>query len=222
MYREATSFPREDTDGSKLSPASPVELQKYENNKKGKKEMDIEEIKKLMEEYCVDDMLNSDDRLDESEDVSGNPYGAGRYGYIRSSKNSKFMILGDEAKYEPEFNMWFEYMGCGYACWRDGKALQEADEIDLYLFHDKHPKINCKESFYDFEYGNTRNDVAYALFILTEYKGTLYRTFHFNLQNITLQKSKEYIAAIEAWHHTGELNVDSFNGIPQFSFWRRK
>lgn len=149
----------------------------------------------------------------------GNPYGAGRYGYIRSAEDSEAMMSGTEARFDSDHNRWFEYMGCGYACGRDGQALQEADDYDLYYFHKDHPKINCKESFHDLEYGNTRNEVAYAYFLLMEYVGNKHRTFSFHLENITMQEAKEYIAAVESWHCTGELNIGPFSSCPCYGHW---
>jgi hypothetical protein len=149
----------------------------------------------------------------------GNPRGAGVYGYIRSAEDSDFMMLGEEARYDSDSNRWFEYMGCGYACWRDGKALQDADDFDLQYFHDAHPRMRCRESFHELEYGNTRDDVSHALFLLMEYDKSKSRTFSFNLDNVTMAQAKEYIAAVEEWHITGDLRIGALTFSPCCGPW---
>ena len=181
-------------------------------------EMNFDEWRKCLEEFCED---VNDDSQEEQDDACGNPYGAGRYRYIRSSQDSNALFLGKEAGFDPEYNLWIEYMGCGYACWRDGKALTEADEIDLYEFHRKHPRINCRESYIDYEYGNTRDEVAYAFVCLTEYRGTMDRCFSFSLTDIPLQEVEKYIDAMERWHRTGEFNVGPYNGSPAYDPWEK-
>lgn len=150
---------------------------------------------------------------------NGNPYGAGRYCFTRSSETSEAMMLGDEAQFDLTCYRWFEYMGCGYAHWRDGKAFQEADDMDLYYFHKEHPAINCRESSYDLEYGNTRDEVAYASFLLMEYVDTRHRFFSFDTENITMAEAMKYVDAIEDWHRTGELNAGPYHGCPEYSSW---
>ena len=179
--------------------------------------MDFEEFMEHADEYFDFDEEDSQE-IDEEAPV-GNPRGAGRYRYTRSSQDSNALFLGKEAGFDPEYNLWIEYMGCGYACWRDGKALTEADEIDLYEFHRTHPLINCKESYIDYEYGNTRDEVAYAFVCLTEYRGTMHRCFSFSLTDVSLQEVEKYIDAIEMWHRTGEFNVGPYSGSPAYDPW---
>ena len=149
----------------------------------------------------------------------GNPYGAGRYSYTRSSTDSGAMLLDDQARFDPKSNRWFEHMGCGYACERDGIALQEADDADLYDFHRDNPKINCRESMYDLQYGDTRAEVAHAFFLLMEYAGGKYRSFYFGLDDVSMQEMEKYIAAVENWHSTGELNIGPHHGCPNYGDW---
>ena len=156
--------------------------------------------------------------MDNKKEI-GNPYGAGRYGYTRSSKDSEAMLFGTEARFEAECGRWFEYMGGGYACWRDGKALQEADDADLYYFHRDNPEIECRESMYDFEYGDTRDDVSHAFFYIAEYEKNRYRTFSFSLDDISRQEMNEYIEAMEKWHVTGEFDAGPYRGIPNYGPW---
>lgn len=153
---------------------------------------------------------------------NGNPYGAGQYGYTRSSGNSEAMIFGTAATFDETCGRWFEYMGCGYACVRDGIALQEADDADLYYFHRDNPTISCRESMYDLQYGDTREDVSYGFIFLAEYEATRFRTFSFSVDDISMHDMNEYIDAVEKWHITGEFNVGPYNGIPEYRPWEAK
>lgn len=153
---------------------------------------------------------------------SGNPQGAGKYCTIRSSKNSAAMLLGDRAKFDIQCDRWFEYIGCGYECWREAKYQQDADDTDLYYFHKHHPEIKCRESLYDFQYGETYEDVSHALVLLAEYEQTRFRMFTFSLDDISICEMNAYIEAVEKWHATGELNVGPYRGIPQYGPWEAK
>ena len=153
---------------------------------------------------------------------SGNPQGAGMYCIIRSSEDSGAMWLGDRAEFNVECGRWFEYMGCGYGCWRDGKYLQEADDMDLYYFHRDHPEIKCREAMYDFQYGDTRDDVSYAFVFLAEYEEKRVRTFSYSLDDISREEMNLHIEAIKKWHATGELNVGPYSGIPEYRPWEAK
>lgn len=182
--------------------------------------MSFEEWRKYADEYFG--LEEADSSGDEEEQASGNPYGAGRYCYIRSSMDSSCLFLGNEAGFDSEYNLWYEYIGCGYACERDGIALQEADDIDLYHLHKEYPEMICKESHYDFTYGDTRDEVSWASFSLTECEGGRERTFYFDLENISMLEAKEYVSAIEKWHRTGEFNIGPYRGIPSYTAWRTK
>jgi hypothetical protein len=165
----------------------------------------LEEFVREWNEYHGITQAESDAQWQEDEDLAGNPYGAGFYTFIRSAEDSAWMMMGDEARFDSASNTWFEYMGCGYACERDGIGLQEADEIDMYHFHKEHPQMKCRETFFDLVYGRTRDEVALGLFVLTEYDGAKSRSFSFDLKDVTLAQAKEYVALVEAWHATGEL-----------------
>lgn len=153
---------------------------------------------------------------------SGNPQGAGMYCTIRSSQDSAAMLLGDRADFDIHCSRWFEYMGCRYENWRDGKYQQEADDTDLYYFHCDHLEINCRESMYDFQFGDTRDDVSYAFVFLAEYEEKRVRTFSFSLDDISRQEMNEYIEALKKWHATGELNVGPYSGVPEYRPWEAK
>lgn len=181
--------------------------------------MSFEEWMKYMDENFGSEA--SDSQISCPDEEYGNPYGAGRYGYIRSSKDNSYLFLGDEAGFDPEYNLWYEYIGCGYACERDGIALQEADDMDLFYLYKEYPDMTCKESHYDFTYGNTRDEVSWASFSLTEHEGGKKRTFYFHLENISMLEAKEYVAALEKWHRTGELNIGPYNGSPTYNPWEQ-
>lgn len=145
----------------------------------------------------------------------------GRYQYIRSSKDKTAMMCEPQAKFDNCNNRWFERFGCSYTCWRDGKALFEADEYDLQGFHMNHRRINCKESFYEIEYENKGSDIAYGYFCLTEYVGRQHRCFYFNFHNLTAEEFAAYISAVEDWHLSGELNIGPYSGLPAYEPWKK-
>lgn len=152
----------------------------------------------------------------------GNPNGAGRYRYIRSSEDKNAMMYRKQAEFDLLSGRWFEQFGCGYAHWRDGKASCEADDIDQEDFHYEHPNITCKESFYEIEYGNTRDEAAYAFFFMAECEGRKIRDFAFSCNDITMAEVNEYISALEDWHRTGEFNAGQYRGIPQYDPWTKR
>jgi hypothetical protein len=121
------------------------------------------------------------------------------------------MMSGEAAQFDEEQGIWIEYTVCDYGCYRDGKALQEADELDLEAFHRTHPQMQCKESFYDLEYGKTGDDVLSVFWILTEYENGKCRTFSFGMDHTTMQEFRSCQEAVEAWHRTGNLDLQ---GIP--------
>lgn len=180
-----------------------------------KKNKKYEENNDWMEEFYTDDDWEDDDPYD----IYGNPYGAGRYRYSRSSEDCEAMLLGDDAEFNGKYNRWFEYMGCGYACSRDGQAMMEADEIDMWDFHTENPQVNCREGFFDLEYGDTDKDVAFAFIYLTEYEAGKHRSFSFSLADISMSEMEKYIAAIETWHGTGKFNIGQYHGIPAYDSW---
>ncbi len=149
----------------------------------------------------------------------GNPYGAGRYRYMRSSEEHDAMMWEDRMKYDHTYNRWIETFGCGYDCGRDGVASMEADEFDLMDFHCEHPLMNCRESFYELTYGDTKESLTYAFFFVQEYVGRQTRDFCFSFSELSMQEANEYIAALEEWHRTGELNVGPYRGEPQYDPW---
>ena len=157
--------------------------------------------------------------MDNKKEI-GNPYGAGRYGYIRSSEDCEAMILGRKACFELSCNRWIEHIWRGYACWRDGKAELEWDGLYRDEFLEEHPLISYMEAFYELEYGNTRDEVATAWFCLKDRKGKKHRAFHFEISNVSMQEFDEYIAALKKWHMTGELNIGAYTGVPEFGPWQ--
>lgn len=155
------------------------------------------------------------------DEVQGNPYGAGRYGIIRSSLNSNAMIAGEDAEYNAEYSRWFEYRGCGYACEEDGWALEEQDDLEIADFHNNHPTIKCRETYFEMTYGNTREEIATAHFLLLEYSGKLHRDFSFDLTDVSVESVKECVDSVEAWHCTGELKMGNFSTRPCDGPWKK-
>ena len=180
-------------------------------------EMIFDEWHKTLAEFC--EGLNHD--VTEEYEEDGNPSGAGRYGFIRSSEDCEALIRGKNAEFRPESNRWFEHIYCGYACWRDGQAELEYDDIEREEFHKEHPQIHYKEAFYDFQYGDTWDSVATASFWLEEREGPMYREFHFNVKDITRKQLDECFTAIENWQCTGELILWHFSTFPCTGPWRK-
>ena len=149
----------------------------------------------------------------------GNPYGAGRYGYIRSSEDREALLSDENVEYDASSKRWFEHIWCGYACGRDGIAFQEWDELELDAFYKERPHVNYREGYYDFQYGFTRKRISEVFFILKEKKGSKDRTFSFQLKRISMKKFEEYLAAIEEWNRTGELNIGPYKGVPNYDRW---
>ena len=149
----------------------------------------------------------------------GNPHGAGRYGYIRSSEEREALISDESAQYDTDSKRWFEYIQCGYACGRDGIASREWDDLYLDEFYKSRPQVSYKEAYYDFQYGVTRNRISDVMIILKEKQGDRHRTFDFDLSKISMKEFEAYLAAIEEWHRTGELNIGPYKGVPNYDRW---
>lgn len=188
------------------------------NEEKNVEEMDFEEWYAYMEELYKERMQNSQEEIEEAE--CGNPYGAGRYGFIRSSKDWQALIRGKEAEFRPESNRWFEHIYCCYSCWRDGQADLEFDGEARDKFDEEHSLANYMEAFYELEYGDTRNQVAEVSFHLSEHEGPKYREFHFDLKDISKDQLEECFVAIEKWQCTGKLELWHFSTYPCVGPWK--
>lgn len=149
-----------------------------------------------------------------------NPYGAGGFGFIRSSKKRKALPYKECAEWGKKSQRWFEHIQSSFSCGADENAEEDWYALDREGYDIRHPYIEYKEAYYHFRYGKTKAEIAEAIFLLIEKKGNMNRTFSFDLDNISLQELKEYITAIEEWHRTGELNIGEFNGNPRFSSWK--
>lgn len=161
------------------------------------------------------------DSQEECEEAAhGNPYGAGRYGFIRSSEDWKALIRGKEAEFRIESGRWFEHNYCCYSCWRDGQADLEFDGVARDEFDKEHPLTNYMEAFYELEYGDTQDQISEVSFHLSEHEGPKYREFHFDLKDITEDQLEECFAAIEKWHCTGELELWHFSTYPCIGQWK--
>jgi hypothetical protein len=182
-------------------------------------ELDFEEWYKSLEEFSKG--MNNDSQKKSKDDEGGNFYGAGGFGYIRSSKSKKSLVYQESAEYNSSCNRWFEYLKGGFSCEADSDL--EDDWYALYRadFDRKHPRITYKEAYYRFTYGNTRDEIADVMFLLIEQNRGKSRTFSFDMENITKQEFQKYFEAIEHWHCTGELNVGEFKGTPPFTTWKQ-
>lgn len=189
---------------------------KKERNSMNNLDLDFEEWCKSLEELWEAEGGDSDVKYAGSDNCCG----AGRYGFIRSSENWEALIRGKEAEFRPEADRWYEHIYCGYASWRDGDADLEWVGMSRDQFKKEHPLIRYREAFYDFQYGKTRTQVAFASFWLKEYEGPKYRKFDFNLKDITMQQMEEYLTALESWSLSGELNVGPYSGIPAYKAWK--
>lgn len=148
-----------------------------------------------------------------------NPYSAGQYGAIQSSEDRDALFTGDDSKFDTASNRWFEDYWCGYSCRHNGRESIEWYYDDRAEFYSKRPQACYKESFYDLVYGETRNQIADVMFVLTETQGEKYRFFRIHLENITMKEFEEYWTAMENWHRTGKLNIGPYQGVPNYSHW---
>lgn len=151
-----------------------------------------------------------------------NPYGAGGFGFIRSAKRKKALVYKELAEWDPVSKRWFESVGGSFSCGADENAEEDWYALDRQDYDSKRPHIAYKEAYYHFRYGRTKAEVAECLFLLIEKNGHMVRTFSFDLENVTVQELKEYKAAVEEWHRTGELNIGDFRGEPHFGSWRKE
>lgn len=103
----------------------------------------------------------------------------------------------------------------------DEEDLEE-DWLAIYRedFDHKHLYTICKETYYHFTYGNTREEIAEGRILLIEKNKDKNRTFSIELNKILLQEWNEYVTAVENWHRTGERNIGSYQGIPNYEPWK--
>jgi hypothetical protein len=57
------------------------------------------------------------------------------------------------------------------------------------------------------------------MIILKEKQSDRHRTFDFDLSKISMKEFEAYLAAIEEWHRTGELNIGPYKGVPNYDRW---
>lgn len=89
--------------------------------------------------------------------------------------------------------------------------------------HDRKLKTESyKDVFYYLQYGDTRDQVAYVEFFMSEYEGSGKREFDFTLENISMQQFDACIAAIENWHYSGELVLGDFSTYACPGPWRKR
>lgn len=151
-----------------------------------------------------------------------NPYSAGRYGAMQSSEDRDALFTGCCAKYDTASNLWFKDYWCGYSCLHNGKESMEWYFDDKNEFYRNRPHACYKESFYNLVYGETQTQIDYVVFDLEEVQGEKYRAFSFDLENTTMQEFEEYLAAMEKWHRTGELNIGPYKGVPHYEPWQNR
>lgn len=134
----------------------------------------------------------------------------GYYSIIRSSEDEGAMIHWNKPEYDENCNRWFESCGCGFACWRDGQALQEADDMEVWEFHLENPDICVRESYCEIEYGKKDNIIKNVNFLLLDYCGKRNRSFSFEISNVSKEELMEWEAAVRNWHATGDLQTEHF------------
>jgi hypothetical protein len=144
----------------------------------------------------------------------------GRYSIIRSSENKKAMIHWNAPKFDSKCGRWFESCGYDFASWRDAKYLQEADDLELESFREKHPDIRVKESYCEIEYGKQTDMIEHAWIFLVEYNGSKNRSFCFNVDHVTKHKWLVWERAIRDWHATGEFKTTQFSCYPCSGPWQ--
>ena len=60
------------------------------------------------------------------------------------------------------------------------------------------------------------------LILLTECLENKHRSFGFYQEDITMQGTRQYIAALESWNATGGFIIGHYSGIPSYGFRQRK
>lgn len=170
------------------------------------------------EEYFA--LVEKEGQRKQDPDPTEKPYGAGGFGFIRSSKKKKALPYKESAEWDKESQRWFEYVQGAFSCGADEDAEEDWYALDRQDYDCRHPHIAYKEAYYHFRYGKTKAEVAEAIFHLIEKNGNMDRTFRFNLDNVSMQELEEYITAIEGWHRTGKLNIGNFSGEPKFGPWK--
>lgn len=146
----------------------------------------------------------------------------GYYSIIRSSEDKNAMIHWNTPEFDSSCDRWFESCGCGFASWRDGKYLQETDDLEMEVFREDHPNICVKESFCEIEYGKAPETIESAWIFLAEYDGRKSRCFSFTVENVTWRKWLVWERAIRDWHATGEFKTTQFSCYPCSGPWEQR
>ena len=194
---------------------------KKKKKKKKKNGANFDEWYKSIAEFCEGLNHNSPNERKREDVVNRPPCGAGGFGFIRSATSKRSLVYREIAEYNRSCNRWFEYITGGFAGAADADYEDDWYALDRDDFDRKHPHIVYKEAYCRFTYGNTRDEIAEAMFLLIVQNHGKRKTFSFNLENISKQEFDEYFAAIESWHCTGELNIGPYSGLPAYGPWRK-
>ena len=140
----------------------------------------------------------------------------GKYFYIRSSENEEAMLRWGSLEYDVESSRWFEFSGFGYCDFRDAKAMQEANDIEIEDFRIAHPDICVRETFCDMVFDDAVAKTAQILAVFVDYEKDRTRSCSLRIEHADAQKINRLMDKIRDWHITGELIMDDmvYSGDP--------
>ena len=175
------------------------------------KDMEMEEFQRSLDEFCAG-----------TEETYVSPFrpDVGRYRIIRSSEDENAMLYWNMPEFDKSCGRWFESCGCGFCSWRDCQAFQEADDMEMAMFHADHPDICVRESFCEIKYGETHEIIENISYLLIDYRGTKHRSFSFDINHVSKDELTEWEAAVRNWHATGEVKTEHFACHSMHWAWR--
>ena len=143
----------------------------------------------------------------------------GRFGFIRSSEDVNEMMLGDGAFYDQKNNLWYEHVGHTWDGNEDEETRWGVHGMTLDDFIEEAPRTNCRETWYDFRYGEGFDGYKGGYIEFNTHTALERRVFTLDIEEVTLENVKEYIDAIMYWHITGEFGKDIAYD-PRYNTWR--
>ena len=149
-----------------------------------------------------------------------NNVGKGKYFIIRSSESKEAIGCWGEPEFEEEGGRWYESCGCGFACYRDGAALQEMDDLNVETFNNEHPGIVVKETFCELVYNDSEGRTSDVEVILVERNNGKNRSFSFTIEHADKRRIDEILEGIRGWHSDGYLRIGDFISYGCCGAWR--
>ena len=149
-----------------------------------------------------------------------NNTGKGRYFYMRSSEDRAAACCWGEPEYDEKSERWYESCGCGFACYRDGIALQEDTDLGVEQFNNAHPQIKVKETTFELIYDDDTKQTSEITVVLVERDKGRTRSYSFTVEHASPQRVDEIIEGIRCWHCSGELHIGDFSCYPCSGAWR--